>query len=212
MGEGLDLLGERGREHQRLPLRRHGFDDAADRGEEAHVEHPVGLVEHEELEPGEIAAAAAHQVQQPTRAGDHDVGAGPERAHLRSLADAPEDGRDAQRKMLGVGADVLLDLHDQLAGRREHEHARSPASAGGEHRRQPGEDGQREGRGLPGAGLGDADEIAARDDRRDGSGLDGRGFGVTRFLDGFEDLGIEPELLERHSECILRLRPGIARL
>ncbi len=50
--QDLDLLRKRGREHQRLALlgRRHRvlFDDAADLGLEAHVEHAIGFVQNQE--------------------------------------------------------------------------------------------------------------------------------------------------------------------
>ena len=48
----LDLLRERGAEHERLTIahRRHRvlLDDAPDLRLKAHIEHPVGLVQHEE--------------------------------------------------------------------------------------------------------------------------------------------------------------------
>ncbi|KOT25401.1 putative aTP-dependent RNA helicase RhlE [Burkholderia mallei] len=52
--ELLDLGRERRREKQRLTLLRQQVQDALQIGEEAHVEHPVGLVEHEDLHLAEI--------------------------------------------------------------------------------------------------------------------------------------------------------------
>ena len=49
-GELGDVLGHGGREEQRLPLDRQLGDDFADVVDEAHVEHAVGFVEHEELD------------------------------------------------------------------------------------------------------------------------------------------------------------------
>ena len=44
------LLVERGREQQRLTLGRGLAHNAADGGQKAHVEHTVGLVEHQHLD------------------------------------------------------------------------------------------------------------------------------------------------------------------
>ena len=71
-------------------------------------------------------------------------------------------------------AEARLDLHRELAGRREDQRA-----AGLRRRPLPEleelvQDRQREGRGLAGAGLGDAEDVAARELRRDRLGLDRR--------------------------------------
>ena len=52
----------RGREQQVLPLVGDVDEDLADLRPEAHVEHPVGLVEHEHLDVREVARRA-----EPTR-------------------------------------------------------------------------------------------------------------------------------------------------
>ena len=73
---------------------------------------------------GEVDVALLHQIEQPSRRGDDDVDAVAQRLDLRAFTDAAEDRRAcADRQMLAVGAHVLLDLHHQLARRREHEHA-----------------------------------------------------------------------------------------
>jgi hypothetical protein len=63
--------------------------------------------------------------------------------------------------VLAVGLERLGDLAGQLARRAEHQHAaaaaRRTAGAGG----QAVQDGQGEGGGLAGAGLGDAQDVAA---------------------------------------------------
>ncbi|VVE20874.1 hypothetical protein PEP31012_03141 [Pandoraea eparura] len=50
VGQLLDLVGERGREQQVLALRRQRRQHPADIANEAHVEHAVGFVEHEDLD------------------------------------------------------------------------------------------------------------------------------------------------------------------
>ena len=49
------------------------------------------------------------------------------------------------------------------------------------------EDRQREGRGLAGAGLGDADDVARGEHLRDGLGLDRGGVGVLLVSEGAGD-------------------------
>ena len=69
-------------------------DDPVDDGLEAHVEHPVGLVEDEELDRVERDGAALDQVEQPARRGDEHVRA-PGLLGLGVDADAAVDGGDA---------------------------------------------------------------------------------------------------------------------
>ncbi len=54
-----DVLRHGGREEQRLALRRHLLEDAADVGQEAHVAHAVGLVQHQHLDLRQVDAALA---------------------------------------------------------------------------------------------------------------------------------------------------------
>ena len=61
-----DLAVERGREEHRLPVAREPPHDAVDLRLEAHVEHPVGLVEDEDLDGVEREQAAVEQVLQAT--------------------------------------------------------------------------------------------------------------------------------------------------
>src|SRR5205807_1539297 len=58
-------------------------------------------------------------------------------------------------------------------------------------------DRQREGRGLAGSGLGDADDIAAGQCQRDGLGLDGGGGDVLLFGESARDGFGEAEILKR---------------
>jgi hypothetical protein len=56
-GEVLDLRRHRRGEEHRLPALRAALDDLADLRHEAHVEHPVHLIEHQVLEAGEVDLA-----------------------------------------------------------------------------------------------------------------------------------------------------------
>ena len=178
-------------------LRGSCFHDAADVGEEAHVEHAVGFVEHEELEAGPVAVTLLHEVEQAARAGDDELDVLAQRLDLRAFADAAEDRGHAKRNVAGVGARVLLDLRRELASRREDEGA-NLLRADRRPRREELEHRQDERRGLAGAGLGDADDVGAAEDLRNGGGLDRRGLRVTRVFESVEEAGFETEGGERH--------------
>ena len=48
LGEPLDVPGPGGGQHQDLPVRPHLAEDLPDLRLEAHVQHPVGFVQHQE--------------------------------------------------------------------------------------------------------------------------------------------------------------------
>jgi hypothetical protein len=168
-----------GGEQQCLALlgdRRH---DAAHVLDEAHVEHAIGFVEHEEADMSETGMALLHQVEQAARRGDQDVDAAIERLDLAAEAQPADHHAEAQAEATPVGVERTGDLDGKLARRRQHQRARAlglgAAVLGGEvleHR-------QREGRGLAGAGLGDAQHVAALQQQRNGAGLDRRGGDVV---------------------------------
>ncbi len=63
-GELGDVLRHGGREEQRLALDRQLGDDFADVVDEAHVEHAVGFVEHQELDLAELQPVALDEIEQ----------------------------------------------------------------------------------------------------------------------------------------------------
>ena len=166
-----------GREQQRLAVGRKLRDDAHDVLDEAHVEHPVGLVENDVVDFGQRQGTLVQQVEQTARRRDDDVDAAAHRLDLRTDRDTAEDHVMGQLGAGGVGFDVAGDLRGELAGRGQDEdlrRLRSRATALGDQRV---DDGQREGRGLAGAGLGDTQNVAALHDRRNRLGLDRRRLG-----------------------------------
>ena len=190
--ELADLVVERGREQQVLALLGQEREDLADVRDEAHVEHPVRLVEHEDLDLAEVGRLLADVVEQPARRRDEELDAGPELLELRLDRHAAVDAGDPERDVLAVALGHLLDLHAQLAGGREHERAdgvagRREARIGVEL--EPFEDRQHECRGLAGAGLGGREEIAPFEDEGDRLGLDRRRGGVALLRDGSQEVG-----------------------
>ncbi len=71
-----------------------------DVGQEAEVEHLVGLVEHQRLHVADVEGAAVHQVDQPARGADDDVDALLERVELRVVGHAAVDGEHADAAVL----------------------------------------------------------------------------------------------------------------
>ena len=171
--------------------------DPLDVRDEAHVEHPVGLVQHEDLDLAQVDALLLDVVEQASRRGDEDLDAA---AHDRQLlldVDAAVDDRRAQVRVLAVGAEGLLDLHRELAGRREDQRAhRMPRRrrAGVRHRRELLQDRQREAGGLAGAGLGAAHHVLAGENDGDRLHLDRRGRRIAGFGHGPQQFGPQSEL------------------
>src|SRR6187455_1757961 len=98
----------------------------------AHVEHFVGLVEHEDADGIELERAAPHVVQRTAWRRDDDVRTALERPDLlvhRRTAVERYYGNAAAPRILVEG---FGDLHRELPRRHEHEAARLP------RRRAPG--------------------------------------------------------------------------
>ncbi len=98
-------------------------DDAANVGQEAHVEHAIRLVEHEDLDVTKIDGALLRMIEQPARCRDDDVDAAPQLVDLRIDADAAVDHGGLERHVLAVVLDALGDLRRELARRRQNQRA-----------------------------------------------------------------------------------------
>ena len=196
VGQPADLVREGRREEQVLALGREHREDLADVADEAHVEHPVGLVEDEDLDPRQVDGPLAEVIEQPAGRGDDDLGTGPQRADLRIEADAAVDGRRADGVLGAVGPDALLDLERELTGRGEDQGADRPRTAGRPRGMQALQHRQHERGRLAGARLGAGEHVATGEDERDRLGLDGGGFRVALLGDGTEELGRQPEMIE----------------
>ena len=160
--------------------------------QEPHVEHPVGFVEHQELEVGELRVRRPQMIEQPSRRGDQDVDAAAERVLLRPHADAAENRRAGDRRVDGKVVEVVEDLRRELPRRREHERARRAARL----LDQLVQDRQQERRRLAAARLGAREDVAAFEPRRNGVSLDWRRPCESEFLDAFEQAGVEFEIVE----------------
>ena len=119
LSQAADLVRECGREQQALPLGRKQRQDALDVGHEAHVEHAIGLVEHQEFHLVETDCLLLHVVEQATGGRDENFDAGAQIPGLRGDVDATEDHRAAQRDELAVAAHAFEDLGGEFARGRQ---------------------------------------------------------------------------------------------
>ena len=192
-----DLLGERRREQQVLPIGRQRGQHAADVADEAHVEHAVRLVEHQVAHLGEVDRALVDVVEQAARRGDDDVHALAQRVDLRPRADAAEDQDGALVQVAAEVLERLAHLGGEFAGRHQHQQARCARTARvrlilGEALQQR----QCKRRRLAGAGLGGGEQVATVVHGGNGALLDGRRGDVAQFLDGAQEVGRQAELIK----------------
>ena len=176
-GDAADFRRHRRGEEQRLPRERHQLADAFDVGNEAHVQHAVGFVDDQQFDAGEQQSAALGVVEQPAGGRDQHVDAARQLGVLVAERDAADQKRDVEFLAGAVFVELLLDLRGEFAGRFEDQGARH--SCPGAALFQHGEHRQDEGSGLAGAGLGDAENVAARQNVGDRLFLNGGRGGVT---------------------------------
>ena len=155
-------------EEQRLLAGGQAGDDPLEVGQEAHVEHAVGLVEDEGVQVVEAGLVLAHVVQQPAGRGDDHLHAGPQGLLLRPHGRAADEEADPQRRVVRQAQADVVDLLGQLPGGRDDQ--RLGRAAG--QVEELVQDRQEEGGGLAGARLGGGDEVPAGEDGGDGLGLD----------------------------------------
>ncbi len=173
-------------------LRRHELQNAANVGQEAHVAHAVGFVQDQHLDVRQVDAAVAGQIEQAARAGDDDLGAAPQGLDLAILADAAIDGDAAHLRFPAQIDARLVDLFGQFARGRHDEGAHPAPGALG----QPLQNGQHKGRGLAGAGLGYAQNVAPLQHDGDRLLLNRGGRGVPSRLDARVDARVKRKLFE----------------
>ena len=181
-GGASGLAVERGGEEQRLPVCRTLADDPLDGREKAHVEHPIGLVEHEHPDATEAERSALEQVLEAPRRGDDDVRAGG-LLGLSMQADAAVDGGHPQCAGMRDRVHLVRDLGHELAGRGENQRGGAPVMGldAVDHR-----NGER--KRLAGSGRRAHEHVEAGEHVADHELLDGEGFddaaGGERVGDG----------------------------
>jgi hypothetical protein len=124
-----DRAGHRRGEQHRLPLLRDHREDPLDVGQEAQVEHLVGLVEDQDTDLAQDQVALLGQVEQPAGGADDDLDAGLQRGDLRLEGPAAVDGLHADAAPGAGGGQVAGDLHAQLTGGDDDQRLRDAVAA-----------------------------------------------------------------------------------
>ena len=148
--------------------------------DKAHVQHPVGLIQNEDLQilqPDEALLIQAHQTAWRGHQNIHTAAQG---FHLRVLPHSAENDGVAQGQVCSVGGETLADLDGQLPGGCEDQGAEPVVRRPG--RAQPLEDGGGKGTGLSSACLGAAQYVPSRQGRGDGLLLNGGGGLIALLL------------------------------
>jgi hypothetical protein len=170
LGEDCDVTVESCREENRLPCWRGHLEEAAHGGQEAHVGHAVGLVDHDYIDIPEVDITLVDQVFEAAGAGDEKVNALMELATLRGVTDTPVDRGHGAIGRLRKRAKLGSDLFCEFPGWSEDE----PARTAGLPPTDSGDQGQAEGEGLPGAGGSPSTDVTPGENVGNGEGLDGK--------------------------------------
>ena len=176
-------------------------EDALDVGQEAQVEHLVGLVQHEHLDVAEVQGPTVGQVEQPARRADDDLDAVGQCLQLGLVAHPAVQGDDAGVALGGRDREVLADLAGQLTRRGDDQRLRGArlgqrvevALAGDDDALQQ-RDAERQ--RLAGAGARLADHVGAGQGDRDGHRLDRERVADADRVEGVGDGAEHPEVVE----------------
>ncbi len=194
----------RGREQHGLPVVGRALQDRVDVLGETHVEHLVGLVQHDHAQRRQVERATGQVVERPSRGGHDDVHPGLQAAELTSHWLPTVDGDDPDSEAMPVAVHRLAHLRREFTGGHEHECARRDSPLldvrnAVQHR-------QRERRRLTGARGRLADDVGAVEQRRNRGPLDGRRLLVAEIRQRRQQLRPQPELSEGGG------RTGVGRL
>ena len=172
--------------------------------DKAHVQHPVGLVQHHGADVLQRHGAALHVVAEPSRRGHHDLGAALQRVDL--LADGLTAVQAHQPHALVAHGDVphlVGVLHGKLPGGGEDDGLYRLAL-----RVDALDDGDAEGHGLTGAGRGLGDDVLPRQHRRNAAGLHRRTDGIMLVANGAHGSLRQAKALKRCALCHFHICQG----
>ncbi len=172
------------REEQRLPGLGGGGDDLLHVVDEAHVEHPVRLVQHETLDVREVDRTAAEVIEKSARCRHENVAAEAQLDRLARDRGPAVNHERLDRRGRSIPMDRGADLLGELAGRRDDQAARVIGMLAG---RQTLHDRQTVRCGLPGAGVGRSEHVLSLQGGRNGQALDFRGCRVADLEERIHD-------------------------
>ena len=187
----------RGKECRLARLRRR-LEDGVEILGEAHVEHLVGLVQHEDGDRVERQRLPPQVIEHAPGGADDDVGAAIEGADLLHHRCAAIHRHDGESAAAGVLVHRLGDLHGKFARRHQHHAPRPGASTlfGGTRLdvvAEPLNQGQRESGRLAGAGCRLREQVAAGENQGNRLALHRRRLFVAERGNGRDEDVIETE-------------------
>ncbi len=197
-GQGGDALRIGGGEQQGLALRGAGLGDEDDVVVEAHVQHAIGLVQHQGIQRRQVEACALQVIHDAARGADHDVGAVLQAGDLRSHGAAAAQGQHLD--VVGAARqtpDFLAHLVGQFARRTEHQRLHRKAA-----RIEFGQQGQRECRSLAATGLGLGDQVVSGQGERQAGRLDRRHLPIAELLEIKQRCGGQRQGGERQGRLV----------
>ena len=112
----MHSIGHGGGEEHHLRLSSDPSANILDLGPKAHIQHPIGFVQNEGLEAGEVHPAFSHMVDEAPRGRHDDLHAAAQSFLLGTVCHSPHDGRHPNRGALGKGLRILRHLLSQLPG------------------------------------------------------------------------------------------------
>ncbi|MNS65227.1 hypothetical protein D3C72_983820 [compost metagenome] len=197
-------LGRHGRgEQQGLTVLVDGVQDLVQLVGEAHVEHLVGLVQHQRAALGQVDRAAVDVVAQAAGGRHHQARAAVQGAVLVTVRAAAVQGGDLHAEGARQARQGARDLQGQLAGRQHDQ--RLDGARGALDALQ---DRQAEGQRLAGAGARLDQQVTAGEHQREGLLLNGGGVDETLRSKTVQELLAELPLGERNSIQLSLLNRG----
>ena len=174
----LDRSFDGGRKEHCLAAGRGRGHDPFDGGQETHVQHAVGFIQHQHADGPQVDELAVEEIDQPSGGGDDHLSALADGLQLGSFVESADyDGgaKAGSYRHLGEG---LVDLNGQLA--RGAQHQAADAAGRGLFAQQLNQ-GQNEGEGFTGTSLRRGDQVAPGQGRLDGLVLNRGEFGKSVF-------------------------------
>ena len=195
----LDLVGEGRGEEQVLTTRGQLGQHATNIVDKAHVEHAVGLVQHQNFDAIELHRVLVFQIQQPARRCYQHVHAAAQLHHLRVNADATENHQRADVEIAAIVTHVLTNLRRQLAGWGQDQGAdRTTAFGVRLIFYQQFQQRQGKARGFAGTGLGARHQVTALKNGGDRLLLDWGWLNVALLCDRAQNFRVQAKGIKRH--------------
>lgn len=202
-GEGHNLGRHGCGEKEGLALDRNNFQELLDVVYKAHVEHPIRLVEDEDLDVRKGYIPLTHKIQEASRSGDEDIYPLTEPLNLIPLLDPSEYDCLMKSCIPSVRPEALLYLDGELSCRCDDEgFYLSLAFTRVLFRVEQLDDRYRKGGSFPSTRLGTPKKIPSLKNKRDGGRLDRCRGGVSFVIYGTENRFYDGEVGKKHENIL----------